>query len=136
MIRHEDVVMTYCLFNTANSYKFIGKYGIYHIHRDDNASNRRVEIEMNVYNLYLTDVVIDFAKERKENQDLVANLMIVMLNRKELEKSLDLNKDNKNILISCLDRVLQSNFISSSHKNEIIKKVKNLKFLNYTAINI
>ena len=56
MIRHEDVVMTYCLFNTANSYKFVGKYGIYHIHRDDNASNRRVEIEMNVYNLYLTDV--------------------------------------------------------------------------------
>ena len=37
MIRHEDVVMTYCLFNTANSYKFVGKYGIYHIHRDDNA---------------------------------------------------------------------------------------------------
>ena len=32
MKRYEDIVMTYALFNTARSYKFVGKYGIFHIY--------------------------------------------------------------------------------------------------------
>ena len=33
MIAHEDVLMVYALFNTAESYKYVGKYGIFRISR-------------------------------------------------------------------------------------------------------
>ena len=37
MLAHEDVIAMFILFNTANSYKYVGKYGIFHIKRSKSA---------------------------------------------------------------------------------------------------
>jgi glycosyltransferase involved in cell wall biosynthesis len=131
MIRHEDVVAISVIFNIAKSYKFVGKYGIYHIHRDDNASRKRIEVEMIKYNIYFLDAAIDFVQEVVENKKLLVYLMVYLLNRPKLKEALDLSDYTKKLFISCIDRVLKQKLISDSYKDEIKKRVKKLNFLEY-----
>ena len=131
MIRHEDVVAVSVIFNVAKSYKFVGKYGIYHIHREGNASNKRIEVEMIKYNTYFLDAAIDFAQETVENKKLLVYVMVYLLDRKKLKEALDLSEYTKNLFISCIDRVLKQKLISDSYKEEIKKRVKKLNFLGY-----
>ena len=133
MIRHEDVLATYIIFNTAESYKFVGKYGIFHIHRPDSASKRIDPIEINLYNLYLTDAVLDFSKDNIKNKQLEASLIISLLYNPQLNLSLNYRDYNYNLklLLSCIDRILNSKYTSEYMKYEIKRKVKELDFLNY-----
>ena len=135
MIRHEDVVATFILFNTAESYKYVGKYGIFHILTSGSASKRKEEIEINLYNLYLTDVIIDFTKDTIDSKKLAAYLVIFMLDREKLYETINFKDYNYNLklFISCLDRILHSKYVSEYLKSEIKRRVKNWKFLNYTC---
>ena len=122
MLIHEDVVATCILFNTAKSYKFIGKYGTFHIQRSGSASWRSFDdVQTNTYNLYFTDVAIDFSQETRENKLLLVYLIIFMIERPKLEKTLN-NDYNKKLFISCLDRILSSKLISDEHKKLIREK--------------
>ena len=131
MIRHEDVVAISVIFNIAKSYKFVGKYGIFRIHRDGNASKKRIEVEMIKYNIYFLDAAIDFVQEVVENKKLLAYLMVYLLDRPKLKEALDLSDYTKNLFISCIDRVLKQKLIFDSYKDEIKKRVKKLNFLEY-----
>ena len=71
MTAHEDVIMTFVLFNTINTFKFVGKYGIVHIKRKGNAFSQVKEIEKSKKEIYLADVVIDFAKNTEPHKKLV-----------------------------------------------------------------
>ena len=132
MLSHEDVVATIILFNTAESFKFVGKYGIFHIQRSESVSwgHKNNEVK-NLYNIYMIDIAIDFTKEAKENQKLLVYLIIFMFNMPELHKTFNSNEYFRKILISCLDRVLKSKFISNEDKNIITKRGKKLEFLKY-----
>ena len=132
MLSHEDVVATIILFNTAESFKFVGKYGIFHIQRSESVSwgHKNNEVK-NLYNIYMIDIAIDFTKEAKENQKLLVYLIIFTLNMPELHKTFNSNEYFRKILISCLDRVLKSKFISNEDKNIITKRGKKLEFLKY-----
>ena len=59
--------MTYAIFNTAKSYKFVGKYGIFNIYRKTSASRKKYYVDTTVYHIYYIDVIIEFV------QDTVAN---------------------------------------------------------------
>ena len=131
MLAHEDVIAMIFLFNTANSFKFIGKYGILHIERVGSAYFKTKEIEMNIKELYMADVAIEFASYSQQNRKLLPYLIINVLNIKILEKILNQSDYNKKLLNSCLDRVLNSKFISDELKNEIRKIGKQKKFINY-----
>ena len=131
MLIHEDVVATCILFNTAKSYKFIGKYGTFHIQRSGSASWRSFDdVQTNTYNLYFTDVAIDFTQETRQNKLLLVYLIIFMIERPKLEKTLN-NEYNKKLFISCLDRILSSKLISDEHKKLIREKGKKLSYLKY-----
>ena len=132
MMAQEDVLVTFILFNTAKSFKFIGKYGIYHIQTAGSASwGRKNAIKLNIYNLYLTDAVIDFSQKTiVENKKLMVYLINFMLERENLKETLN-NIYNKKLFISCIDRILSSNYISDEDKNLIRKNCQKLDFLNY-----
>jgi len=132
MLSHEDVVATIILFNTAESFKFVGKYGVFHIQRSESVSwgHKNNEVK-NLYNIYMIDIAIDFTKKAKENQKLLVYLIIFMFNMPELHKTFNSNEYFRKILISCLDRVLKSKFISNEDKNIITKRGKKLEFLKY-----
>ena len=66
---YEDVVAIYFLFNTAKSMKYIGKYGVLHIPtRHSSSLKKNNEITINIYNIYLTDIVVEFTKNTFENR--------------------------------------------------------------------
>ena len=131
ILRYEDIIMTYAIFNTAKSYKFVGKYGIFNIYRKTSASRKKYYVDTTVYHIYYIDVIIEFVQDTVANKKLLVNLMTDLLNRKTLEKALNRSKDIYDVFISDIDRFLKMTKISNKYKNKIREKGKKLKFLKY-----
>ena len=134
MISHEDNIAMIILFSTANSYKFVGKYGLLHIKRKNSSFFLADEIQMSVRNLYIADVAIDFLKKTNEHRKVIPHLIYKFLTAKNLEAVLNANEYYKNLLFSCLDRAINSDFYYKEYINEIINKVRKLTFINYPNI--
>ena len=136
MIANEDCVATFILLNTANSYKYISKYGIYNIVRHGSAISLNIEKQLlnDVKELYFADIILDFEKNTTTFKNIIPVVTFNVLNLKLLEKAINNNK-NKKILYSLLDRVLNLDYISNETKNKIITKGKSLKYLDYPAFN-
>ena len=131
MLAHEDVVAVFFLFNTAQSFKFVGKYGIFHIQGDGTAFGKTKPIVHDLKHIYLLDVVLEFSQNTNEHRKLIPNLLIKVLKLKYLNEIVKSQYNNK-LIKSILDKVLKSDNFSGFYKNEIIKRGKLLKFLNYT----
>ena len=130
MIRYEDILANYMVFNMADSFIFIQKYGIYHFVRVGSAvSIGRLKVSRNINILYLLDVVIDFSQNNEYNKKLAAYLGIYYFKLKRVHKTLTSNKYNLELFISCLKRILSSKYISEIYKNEILIITKNIKYL-------
>ena len=123
--------MNYALFNTARSYKFVGKYGIFYIYRSSSASRHFTSVESVRYHIYYLDTMIDFVQDTIYNKRILVNLLMYILNRKDsLKITLKNNYINK-LFINCLDTILKMDKISDEFKNEIRQRGKVLKFINY-----
>jgi len=134
MLAHEDCVASFILLNTAFSYKYVGKYGIYNIVRGGSAIylNNNREIINNIKDLYLADVVLDFAKNTTNFKNVIPVMTYFVLNIKILERIIKADKNNEKLLKTYLDRVLSIDFISDDIRNDILKRAKSLKYLNYS----
>lgn len=130
IIRHEDIIMNYALFNTARSYKFVGKYGILNEDRNNSASKKSTNIEMNIYYIYLLDVSINFTLNRFENRKLLVHLLMYILKRKSIQNTLKYNYKIKKLFYSCINQILNMTNIETNHKIYIKNKIRwiGLKF--------
>ena len=131
MIGHEDVVINFSLFNTINTFLYVGKYGILRIYRKDSANHQIKAINQEIKQIYLTDIVFDFLKNTKQSQKLIYYLMFNVLNLKLLKTILNMDKYYQKLLNSCFDRFFNCSFIPNEYKNEIKEKGKKLNFVNY-----
>ena len=131
MIGHEDVVVNFILFNTAQSFKFIGKYGIFRVYRKGSANKQTTDINQNLKQIYLADIALVYLKNSNERIKLIYHLIYNILNLKLLKNILNISEYNRQLFKSCLDRFLNCSFISNNYKEEIRKKGKKLKFTNY-----
>lgn len=130
MIIHEDVVETCFLFNTAESLKYLGKYGTLHIPTPGSGSWRRFDEKIrNIYNLYVTDVAIDFTKDTFESRRILVYLITYILEKPSLKETLEQNEYIKNLFISCLKKILKMKYISNVDKEEIRKRAEKIDFL-------
>ena len=129
----EDIYVNYVLFNIANSFKFISKYGLFRIKRNESASNIWGQYnEMNKSFLYLLDIVIDFSRDLTENKKIIVFLVIYLLNRYRLIETLSKNEYYKQLCISCLNKILCSNYFPKKSKLKIkILATKKLSSFNY-----
>ena len=129
----EDIYIIYVLFNIAHSYKFITKYGLFRIKREKSASNIWGDFhEMNKSILYLLEIVIEFSKDIIENKKIIVFLVIHLLFRKKLKETLSISEKYKELIFSCLNKILCSNYFSSKDKKKI-KQIasRKLAFFNY-----
>ena len=129
----EDIFVNYVLFNIANSFKFVNKYGLFRIKRETSASNIWGKPElMNKSLLYLLDIVIVFSRNIVNNKKIISFLVIYLLNRKKLIETLKSDKEYIQLIFSCLNRILCSKYISSKSKLKIkILSTKKLAFINF-----
>ena len=130
ILRYEDIMMTYALFNTARSYKFVGKYGIFYIFRDSSASRHFTRSQSDIYHIYYLDVMLDFVQDTIYNKKILVNLLMFILYRDSLKNTLK-NGTIKKIFINCLDKILKMDKISDEFKKEIRARGKLLKFIDY-----
>ena len=130
MIRYEDIIVNYMIFNIANSFIFIEKYGIYHIIRyGSGAGIGKIKVSRNINILYLLDIVIDFAQNNVNNKKLVSHLGIYYFKLRKMKQSLTSNRYYIELFISCIKRILKSDYISETHKNQIKKLIKQLNLI-------
>ena len=59
----EDVIMTFLIVNVANSYKFIDKYGYFHLFQSNTPSTILKGIKKNYYRLIKVEIFFDFSKK-------------------------------------------------------------------------
>ena len=132
MLNHEDVVATYFLFNTAESLIYVGKYGVLHIPtRHSSSSKKYSEISINIYNIYLIDIVIAFNKKTFKNRRILVYLITYVLEKSTLKETFEENEYVKNLFISCLNKILNMRYISYKDKKEIRNRISKLNFLKY-----
>ena len=130
MIRYEDIIVNYMIFNIANSFIFIEKYGIYHIIRyGSGAGIGKIKVSRNINILYLLDIVIDFAQNNVNNKKLASHLGIYYFKLRKMKQSLTSNRYYIELFISCIKRILKSDYISETHKNQIKKLIKQLNLI-------
>ena len=134
MLAHEDVLMIYVLFYTIKSFKFIGKYGIFHIKRGISSWIKSLYIPhyITVMELYFLDVVLDFPKNSIESKILSVSIMNLIMRKGDLEGMLNYKEYYKNLFYSCLERIFNSTLVSNDLKNILRDRGKKLSFLNYT----
>ena len=134
MTLHEDAVGTFAVLSIANSYKYVGKYGIYNIIRYRSGARINNNIQNCLKEIYLVDAVIDFAKNTTNYQKLIPNLIFTILNIYNLENVINIDNNYRKLVYSCLIRALKLNFLSKCYKKKIIDKIKHLKYINYSII--
>ena len=107
MLRDEDLLVNYVIFNVAKSYKFLGKYGIIHIQRPGSGSDQPNYVQMNKQKIYVLEAGLDFSKNSVENKEWIVYYITCILERPKLEETLKDKYINK-LFLKCLDRIFHS----------------------------
>ena len=131
MVLEEDRTDVYALFNTAESLKYIGKYGHLHIKTQGSSTNRYHSAnEIILCRIYFMDICIHLARKTIESSKLLVHLIINIMECQELKSIYRANEYNKKLINSCMKRILNNKYISNEDKKEIKKRALNLYFLN------
>ena len=76
----EDISVVFVIFNIANSYIFINKYGIFHI-KSKNTNTYILKREYKIFaEIYLLDIIIEFLKENEKykNMQFIKHMMYLI----------------------------------------------------------
>ena len=131
MIRYEDILTNYIIFNTAQSFLFIKKYGLYHIERIGSATSLGWSLVPRKINLlYLLDAIVDFSQNHMDNKKLEVHLLIYLLNLRKIKSILLSNKYNMDLITSIIKRILKSAYIPDKYKTIIKNLINKMRFIN------
>ena len=133
MTFHEDCIVVFILFNIAESFRFIEKYGYVNIVRTEGASFKTKDL--NLLDMYLLDTVIDFSKNSFENKKIISEFLLQLMDRDIGIKTLNKTEDNKKLFISILKRISSSQYIFEKDKKRIKNYFIKFNFLNRTRFN-
>ena len=124
----EDDIMIFLLFKISKSFKFINKYGLFHLKSNKTASfyfsrNNRNHIAFS--KLYFLNFLLDFTDNNFESKKYVISNAIIFYD-KFFSKIL-LNKENQQYLNKVLYKILNCNFISNDDKEKLKYHYRNIK---------
>ena len=116
---NEDISMIFIIFNLANSFIFVNKYGILHL-LSKITSSFTLPFEHKIFTeFYLLGIILDFEKRNGKYKKFVvlkANLLINKLKKHKLSKV------NKKYLRKILLRIFDCKYINQNDKIQIKKK--------------
>lgn len=109
----EDTIMVFILFNIAQSFTFIYKYGVIHLYYFSTASFTQPEKVIMFGEIFLLDIYLDYLKN-ETSKNFVAEYILKKNNLKNL-------KDEENIIYfkSIIKKILESNYINKVNKENI-----------------
>ena len=113
----EDLITSFALFRMASSFKFIGKYGIFHYKSKKTASSN-IPIKLYALSIVLyLNVVYDFTSNSIADKKYAVNIALVYFKNSLIIRVL--NNEQKKFLNSILQKYLKSKFIDELDKNRI-----------------
>ena len=117
----EDNIMNFIIFNLADSFIFIHKYGIIHLHSKSTASfTLGKEIQL-FGELFFIDVIYDFSKNNSDKNYAVMGLYNI---KKVFRINKFVNNTNLIYLKSILPKFLKCQYFSKKIKNRIKRDFK------------
>ena len=122
---NEDSIMIFIIFNFANSFKFIHKYGIIHFCYSSSSTYTQPEENKLFGELFLLDIILDFSKN-KTYKNLAVSLALNLKRIYNFKKIL--NKKNYLYLKIILKKIINNINITPYNKELINKNINNFKF--------
>ena len=119
----EDTIMNFIIFNIAQSFLFIHKYGIIHLHNKSTASFTMGKDIKLFGELFLLDIIYNFSKYRKNKYYAIKGAY--KIKRRFRNKKFS-NNNNSNLVYfkSIINTFLKDKYNSNKFKNKIKKDFK------------
>ena len=128
-IYEEDRTDIYALRTTAQSMRFIGKYGYLKIQTPSSMTWTIKEKEDFIGRLYFLDINIDFSHDTFESKKVLVYYFTNMMEHKGFEKVIKTSEYHRKIFISCVNKLLNSKYVAKEDKDEIKRRVSKYDFL-------
>ena len=122
----EDTSMNFIIFNIAQSFIFINKYGILHLISPLTASSLQPINNKFFGSIFLLDIIHEFSKI-KENKIFSVFAALDIMHSFYKYKSI-LNKKNLSYFRSIIFRIINSKDINYKNKNFVIKEFQKFSF--------
>jgi hypothetical protein len=124
---NEDQIALFAICIVSNSYKYMRKYGIFHIIGHKSALRRAKIDHIHKMKIFITEEIFDLSKNENKKYGLFMALSFNFNN---------LNEDNNLYLKNILKKILECHYIEERLKQELANKYKNILLRqNNTIIN-
>ena len=118
----EDIDITIPLFSLAESFKFIGKNGIFHYISEQTASYQ-IPGDNRIYDeIFLVDIIFDFTENNEKGKKFAVARADFL--RNERCNFLTKNERNVKFLKAVLNKIMNCQFISENNKKHLAKGYK------------
>jgi hypothetical protein len=121
----EDDIMVFLLFKYSNSFKFISKYGIYHIISNTTASFSLPKDHILFCKIFFLDILFIFTKNDFHEKKIVT-IYLFFIFEKIFLSTIPLNNENRTYLKSVLKKLLDSKYFIEKDKDDIRKILTNI----------
>lgn len=122
----EDISIILVIFNLANSYIFLNKYGIFHLNSNITSTFTLHQDHKIFSEIYLLDIIIDYLKKTENNTKLVIFKTYDIFNKIKNNK---LSQVNKNYLKLVLQKIQNYQYINQKEKQNLAIRFN--EFLKY-----
>ena len=112
----EDTSVNFIIFNLAKSFKYVHKFGYFHLERKSSASYS-LDINNKLYGeLFFLDIMFDFSKNNSD-KNLVINYSFFIKKKYKLNQYI--NDTNNNYFKSILHKIVNCPLITNKNKKKI-----------------
>jgi glycosyltransferase involved in cell wall biosynthesis len=122
----EDTAMIFILFNIANSYKFISKYGIFHLVSKNTSSFTQSSDSKTFGEIYLLDILFDFSRNNFETKKYIVDKALEIKNYEFFKIK---NETNKNYMKIVLEKMMKCKYISNEDKYKLKQYFNEINFI-------
>ena len=113
----EDILMIFIMFNMANSFIFVNRYGIFHLLTSTTYSRTLPSNHKMFCEIFLMDIIQEFLKQNYKKFAVLKSFDVL---RKIGQYKL--NQKNKDYLKTILQKILDCKYIKDYYKNEMKKR--------------
>ena len=120
----EDISIVFILFNIAQSFIFIGIFGILHLDYKQSTSYTLPNSKKLMAELYLLNIIIDFIQNKENNKNYIIQKLISILKG---DYSRTFNYNHIKFLNLIIKKILIIKSLNESEKKLIFKYIGNIK---------
>ena len=119
LIWAEDASINFVIFNLANSFKYIHKYGILHYKSNTTASLTQSN-DIRVFGeIFFLDIIFDFSRNTSEDKNLIVGQALYIYKRYNITKYN--NDPNSNYLKSVLNKIINCKYLNKLNIRKLSK---------------